>query len=255
IVLNSGSNGNAVYVESASTGSAVLLDCGLSQRAIDSRLRRHERSGSAVRAVVLTHEHSDHVKGVHGFVKKYNTPLHATRGTFHAMSTLGWGVDFRPLRAAEPMSVDDISIHAFPKSHDAEEPVFLKVSTGGKTFLYVTDLGVPAEDLATELSTADALMIESNYDPDMLWNGGYPTYLKTRIDGPFGHLSNAQAVSFLEAHANGRLKVLILGHLSRNNNTPRHVEAAVQDLMDRRHDFRPRVLIASRDSASDVILL
>ena len=151
------------------------------------------------------------------------------------------------------MVVGDLRVRAFPKSHDACDPVCFEVEAAGRRFLYVTDLGVPSPELIAALPEAHGVMLESNYDEDMLRNGGYPEHLQARIRSNYGHLSNAQAMALLREHTNGALRTLVLGHLSENNNTPDIVRREVDALLRERSTFRPLVHIASRHDVSEVL--
>jgi phosphoribosyl 1,2-cyclic phosphodiesterase len=253
IVLNSGSNGNAVYVESARSGAAVLLDCGISRRQIELRLKVHGRHPQNLRAVFITHEHADHVRGLPVLTKLYPLSTYLTEPTFRRMYRNRPHKGHRFMENSATVTVEDLTVQAFPKSHDASDPVFFVVTTGEKRFLYVTDLGVHDDAVAGMLSEVDAALVESNYDEDMLETGPYPPDLKDRIRADYGHLSNLQAVDLLRRHANGRLRALILGHLSENNNTPEIVRREIDLLLAERPDFHPAVHIASRYTVGDVI--
>jgi len=253
LVLNSGSNGNAVFVESKRSGAAVLLDCGISRTQIEKRLQVHGRSATQVRAVCITHEHSDHVRGLPVFIKLYRTPVFLTTKTYHSILKSNEITGHHFIGHHEELTVKDISIHAFPKSHDAADPVFYLIVINGKRFLYVTDLGEANEHVLSLLPTVDALLLESNYDDEMLCKGSYPPELKARIDSNVGHLSNAQALDIVEGHCNGKLRVLILGHVSKNNNTPEIVLHSFQQLLERNTGFSPSLHVASRYTVGEVI--
>ena len=159
----------------------------------------------------------------------------------------------RFISCGEEVAVEDITVQAFPKRHDAADPVYFQVRIGEKTFLYVTDLGEEASDVGKLLASVDAAMIERNYDEDMLENGSDPPYLKARIRAAHGHLSNVQTMDLLRRYANGNLHTLILGHLSENNNEPRCVQREVDSLLSEREDLHPRVVIASRHRVGDIL--
>lgn len=253
IVLNSGSNGNAVYVESPVTGAAVLLDCGISRKQIELRLKQHGRFLDSVRAVFVTHEHADHVRGLPVTTKLYRMPTFLTEATWRKMWKHRPHKGHRFISRDARVTVEDISVEAFSKNHDAADPVFFVVEISGVRFLYATDLGEHNEDLARLLGDVDAALLESNYDEEMLENGSYPPDLKIRIRSTYGHLSNMQAMDLVAAHANGRLHTLILGHLSENNNTPEVVGREVERLFARRGEFRPRIVVASRYEVGDLL--
>jgi phosphoribosyl 1,2-cyclic phosphodiesterase len=255
IVLNSGSNGNAVYVESAATGTGVLLDCGLTRKQIETRLKVHGRYPSNIRAIFVTHEHADHIRGVPGLTRVYHMPVHLTEQTYRNYWRKDMVKGHRFMAIGEPVAIGDVTVEAYPKSHDAADAVFFVVRAGGKSFLYVTDLGVHNEQLTAMMPDADGMLLESNYDADMLRNGSYPEFLKQRIMSDIGHLSNKDARRLLEKHADGRLRLLILGHLSEHNNTPELVAAEMDALLDRKEGFRPLVHIASRHDVSEVFEL
>ncbi len=253
IVLNSGSNGNAVFVESPRSGAAVLLDCGISRRQIEVRLKVHGRYLQNVKGLFITHEHADHVRGVPVTAKMYRMPTYLTEATYRGMRVNRPHKGHRFIRIGEAVKVEDITVEAFSKSHDAHDPVFFLVTIGELRFLYVTDLGEHNQEVARLLGEVDAALIESNYDEHMLETGPYPEHLKERIRAAHGHLSNLQAMELVEKHCNGRLQTLILGHLSENNNTPEIVQREVEGVLARRPDFRPRIVIASRYEVGDVV--
>lgn len=253
IVLNSGSNGNAVYVESRATGAAVLLDCGISRRQIELRLKVHGRFAQSIRAVFITHEHGDHVRGLPVLTKTYHVPVYLTERTYRGL----WARDslkgFHFVANTETVRVEDLTVQAIPKSHDAADPVSFLVEAGGTRFLYSTDLGHADAGHAALLPTLDALLLESNYDDEMLRTGPYPEDLKARVRSDVGHLSNAQAMEVLERHCDGRLRALILGHVSENNNTPDIVLREAEALLARRPDLRPAIHVASRYNVGEII--
>ena len=255
IVLNSGSNGNAVYVESPHTGAAVLLDCGISRRQIELRLKVHGRHLQNVHAIFVTHEHGDHVRGVPVTTKLYRIPTYLTEQTYRGMWRNKPHKGHRFMRNTEAVTIEDIEVRAYPKSHDAADPVYFVVTIAERRFLYATDLGVHDATVARLLGEMDAALIESNYDEHMLETGPYPRHLKDRIRSAHGHLSNDQAMTLVREHVNGRLRTLILGHLSETNNTPEIVQREADAVTGDIGGGGPRVVVASRYEVGDLLTL
>ena len=255
IVLNSGSNGNAVYVQSRTSGASVLLDCGISRRRIEERLRLHGRFLSDVHAIFVSHEHGDHIRGIPVVTKLHHTAVYATRPTYQGMQRSMRFKGFHFIDNTGTVELEDIRVTFWPKSHDAADPVFFEICVGEKRFLYITDLGISNDFVHALLPKSDGVLLESNYDEKMLTDGSYPEHLKRRIRADHGHLSNDQAMDVLRAHADGRMQHLILGHLSENNNTPRIVEREVAGLLGEKAGFRPAYTVASRYDVGEVIVL
>jgi phosphoribosyl 1,2-cyclic phosphodiesterase len=253
IVLNSGSNGNAVYVESAASGRGLLLDCGISRRQVEVRLKVHGRTPLNIDGVFVTHEHTDHVRGIPVLTRMYRIPVYLTPATRQGLRAHRPNGKFHCIGLREPVMLADLEVRAFPKSHDARDPVYYSVRCGGKLLLYITDLGTVNDEIGALLADADAVFLESNYDERMLDTGPYPEHLKARIRSGQGHLSNRQAMDLVQRCCNGRTHTLLLGHLSENNNTPEIVRREVDALFARRPDFRPHVHIASRHDVSAVL--
>jgi phosphoribosyl 1,2-cyclic phosphodiesterase len=255
IVLNSGSNGNAVYVESPLSGAAVLLDCGISCKQIETRLKIHGRFLQNIQAVFITHEHGDHIRGLTTLQKKRNVPVFLTRPTHLGTWNRAQFQNARIIGNMDTVQVKDLTVHSFPKSHDAADPVFFKVECNGKSFLYITDLGIHNEHVTEHLKHADGILLESNYDVDMLWNGGYPEDLKARVASDVGHLSNEQAIEILLSGTNGKTPTVILGHVSENNNTPELVREGFERAIRESGLNVASYHVASRHDVSDVICI
>lgn len=255
IVLNSGSNGNAVYVESKRTGAAVLLDCGISRKQVEMRLKVHGRFPNCIKGIFITHEHGDHVRGLRTLQKTYRMPIYLTEPTYRGLWEKDGIYQKHFIENTDAVTIDDITVRSFPKLHDAADPVAFQVTIGTTVFLYATDLGVGNDHLRSALPSAHGVLLESNHDTDMLWNGSYPDHLKKRVHSDHGHLSNAQAMQLVEDHTNETLKVLILGHLSEHNNTYEMVWDEVSALRERKTGLTPHVYIASRYNVGDVITL
>ncbi len=216
----SGSSGNCAVWQSGET--SVLIDLGVSVRALNQALRRIDMEIADLSAVLLTHEHTDHIKGLATFVKKYELPVYASFGTAAAiLQKLPQAKkNLRMFAGGEEFSIEQLHVQSVPISHDAAEPVAYRIDGGGHQLGYVTDTGFLSETVRQTICGCDTVVLESNHDVDMLKHGPYPFYLQQRIRGKLGHLSNeACAVGALEAVKNGA-KRLVLAHLSDKNNNP-----------------------------------
>ena len=216
--LQSGSCGNAIYVEAGDT--RLLFDAGISAKRIAERLAQHGRNAADCDALIISHEHSDHVSGVGPVHRKFNIPVYATDRTMRAArAKVGKLHRVHRFERGTSFTIGDATIHAIPTPHDAADGSCFIVEHDGKRLGIFTDLGHPFAALADALASVDAAYLESNYDDDMLWNGPYPQFLKQRIDGDNGHLSNNDAAGFNARHGQ-RLQWLALAHLSEHNNAP-----------------------------------
>jgi len=216
--LGSGSSGNGLVVESSTT--RVLMDCGFGLAETKARLERAGLEPSEITAIVVTHEHDDHIGGVARFAMRHAIPVYLTRGTAHWLPEDFPAALVRPIDPHTPFAVDAIAVDPIPVPHDAREPVQYVFSDGDARLGVVTDLGTVTQHVVEKLSGCEALVIECNHDLDMLMTGPYPDSLKRRVAGRFGHLSNADAAHLVEALDRRRLRHLIAAHLSQQNNTP-----------------------------------
>ena len=217
--LGSGSEGNGLVVESG--GTCVLIDCGFGVRNAAARLVRLGLEPSALAAILVTHEHADHIGGVPAFAARHGIPVWATFGTLAVVSerfegmTQVYGFD-----SHDRFAIDALEIMPFAVPHDAREPVQYVVGDGTRRLGVLTDLGMSTMHVRASLSGCDALVLECNHDVDMLANGDYPYSLKQRIAGRLGHLSNETAAEILAEIDTTRLTHIIAAHLSQQNNTP-----------------------------------
>lgn len=220
--LNSGSNGNCYYV--GNDQEAVLVDVGISCREVERRMQRLHLDVRKVRAIFISHEHTDHISGVAVTANKYNLPVYITASTFrHACIRLN--VPVISFNAVHPVVIDGLSVHAFPKHHDASDPhSFVVTSSTGVSIGIFTDIGNPCRELVYHFRQCHGAFLESNYDEEMLMKGRYPYFLKKRISGGLGHLSNTQAFQLFTEHRSSFMSHLLLSHLSKENNCPRLVE-------------------------------
>ncbi len=242
IVLQSGSNGNAVYVES--NGTRLLLDAGISGIRAQERLAAFDRDIRDVDAVIISHDHSDHSKCLGIYQRKFNLPVHLTRSTLEAAGhrRLGKLHDIRHFAAGETLHFENLAVHTVPTPHDGVDGVAFVVDDDSHRVGVLTDLGHPFDGLDDLVGSLDGLLLESNYDPQMLDDGPYPDFLKQRIRGPGGHLSNVDAAQLI-AHAGGeQLRWVCLAHLSEENNRPHLALKTTQTVLGDRIKLR----VASR---------
>ncbi|MBI4504160.1 MAG: MBL fold metallo-hydrolase [Chloroflexi bacterium] len=245
VALASGSSGNALWVQAGAT--SVLLDAGLGPRTLAQRLASVGGALHKVTALLLTHEHDDHVRGVSPLVQRYGLPAVGTPGTLRA--TLGGDGEQCALRPGGELRVGELVVRALAVEHDALEPAAFEVEHDGVRLLVAVDLGSVGQDLLDRGRLADLLVVDCNHDEERLWRGPYPALLKRRIAAPTGHLSNAQAAAFVAACATARRQTVWLAHLSAVNNTPALALAAVRETLAVQGLVAP-VLVAARDRVS-----
>lgn len=234
--LASGSSGNCVYAEH--DGGAVLVDAGISGKRIAEGLKKIGRDGTRLSGVILTHDHHDHISAAGVMARRYKIPLCMSRGTFSGCkSRLGKVELVQIFKAGDTFTLGGFTVETLPTPHDGEEPTAIILSSGKTRVGVLTDLGHPFDELRRTLATLDAAVLESNYDPQMLKNGPYPYHLQQRIRSDAGHISNAEAGMLVREHG-GRLKAVLLAHLSQNNNTP---ELALSTFHQEASDYVKRV--------------
>jgi len=237
--LNSGSNGNCYYI--GNDREAVLVDAGISCRETERRMKRLGLPMQKVKAIFISHEHSDHINGLAVLSKKYKLPVYITPATLQG-SRLQLEHDLVTSFAAyTPVSIGGISVTAFPKFHDAAHAHSFILSHNGVTVGVFTDIGMACKHLTEHFAKCHAAFLETNYDEDMLDKGRYPYHLKRRIRGGLGHLSNAQALEVFLTHRPAFMSHLLLSHLSRDNNDPQ----LVHELFNK-HANGTEIIVASR---------
>ncbi|MCK9205067.1 MAG: MBL fold metallo-hydrolase [Bacteroidales bacterium] len=246
--LNSGSNGNCYYV--GNERDAVLIDAGISCRETERRMVRLGLPLQKVKAIFISHEHTDHVCGMEVLSRKHRIPVYITGKTYHNGRLKLEPQLMVPFVAGTPVQIGDLSIHPFLKRHDASEPHSFTVSGGGITAGVFTDIGIACDQVIYHLGQCHAAFLEANYDEKMLERGRYPLYLKRRIRGEEGHLSNDQALELFTTHRAPWLKLLVLSHLSAINNHPQ----LVHDLFTRNANGA-QIVVASRYEETGVFCI
>ena len=223
-VLGSGSEGNSILLHSET--SAVLIDAGFACRELENRLKLAGFAPGDIKAIAITHEHTDHIRGAALFSRRYGIPLYLTRGTrLAANGQLEKAGRIETVTPEEPFTVGDITLHPFAIPHDAAEPVAYLSECGGRRALVMTDLGCVTVRAVENFRLAHLALVESNHDPELLDIGPYPWPLKRRIKGKQGHLSNDDCMQLLADAAWDGLDTVIFAHLSRQNNNPNLVRA------------------------------
>lgn len=258
--IASGSSGNCIYV--GSERAHVLVDVGISGKRIEQGLNSLDLTGKDIDGILITHEHSDHIKGLGVIARRYQVPIYTTGGTVDAMqrsSSLGKMPEgiFHEIREDEPFTIKDLTINPFTTPHDAAQPVGYRFECGSQSVGIATDLGKYTEYIVEHLQNLDALLLEANHDIRMLQVGKYPYYLKQRILGDRGHLSNENAGRLLCRLLHDNLKAVFLGHLSQENNYEELAyetvcsEVTLGDNPYQSRDFK--IQVAKRDCISEVI--
>jgi len=224
--LGSGSQGNSLVVEAGST--RVLLDCGFSLSEAVARLGRCGLAADDLDAIIVTHEHDDHVGGVARLAAKYELPVYLTHGTFVALDGARSALlDVTVIDSHTAVAIGDLEIQPYPVPHDAREPAQFVFGDGAVRLGVLTDVGTSTPHIQSMLSGVDGLVLECNHDADLLASGAYPPWLKRRIAGRLGHLDNATAASLLAALDCSRLQHVVAAHLSQQNNTAELARAAL----------------------------
>lgn len=260
--IASGSSGNCIYVGSENTH--LLVDVGISGKKIETGLNSIDLSGKEIDGILITHEHSDHMKSLGVMARKYQIPIYATGGTVDAISRmksvgeLPEGI-FHEIRENEDFMIKDMKIHPFTIPHDAAQPVGYRMECQGHSVGIATDLGKYNEYIVENLKNLDVLLLEANHDIRMLQVGKYPYYLKQRILGDRGHLSNENAGRLLCRLLHDHMKAIFLGHLSKENNYEALAyetvcaEVTLGDNPYRSGDFK--IQVAKRDQVSELITI
>ncbi|HNY51436.1 MAG TPA: MBL fold metallo-hydrolase [Smithella sp.] len=251
--IASGSNGNCYYLEN--DGEAILVDAGISAKQIVNRMANLGLSMSRVKGLFISHEHTDHIRGVDVLSRRFSVPVFLTRKTYASYGREISASLLNYFSPGEQVEIGGMRVSSFLKNHDAAEPCSFLVSSAGRNVAVMTDIGLQCPNVVAHLRDADAIFLETNYDDDMLKHGPYPSYLKARIASDVGHLSNAQAAMIALQHASPRLQHIVLSHISENNNTPELAFRTFDQVMKQRRDLNPELSIASRYRESGLVSL
>jgi phosphoribosyl 1,2-cyclic phosphodiesterase len=237
--LNSGSNGNCYYVGNAR--EAVMVDAGLSCRETEKRMARLGLSMQQVKAIFISHEHSDHIRGLEVMSRKHQIPVYINEATLRS-GRLNLNSELvHEFKAHEAVVIGGLSVIPFPKEHDAADPYSFIVKGNGVNIGVLTDIGTVCERVIRYFKQCHAAYLEANYDVTMLEDGHYPIYLKRRISGDKGHLSNHQALELFKKHRAAHMSHVFLSHLSKENNSPQLAADLFNTYADDIH-----VVVASR---------
>lgn len=262
VSIASGSSGNCIYAGTDDTH--ILVDAGISNKRIQQGLNEIGVSGNDLSGILITHEHSDHVKGLGVLARKYEVPIYGTEETLEKISKLSSLGSYpahlcRPIQPDVEFCIGDMKFMPFHIDHDAADPVGYRIHSGRKTVAVATDMGHFDKYIIRHLQGLDAILLESNHDVNMLQTGPYPYYLKRRILGEHGHLSNETAGRLLNYIVHDGLKSIVLGHLSKENNYAElayetvKLEITMGDNPYKGTDFS--ITVARRDEMSEIITL
>jgi len=252
--LGSGSEGNALLVEATSgtTTTRVLLDCGFSAKEVERRLGRLGLRIDDIDAILITHEHSDHIGSALTLGRKWSIPLHMSWGTARAIGADEAPVDLRVVWGDESLAIGNLSVLPYTVPHDAREPLQYVFSDGACRLGVLTDVGVSTPHITSVLSGCDGLVLESNHDLQMLAQSRYPASLKARIGGMHGHLNNDAAAGILASLDRSKLRHLVAAHLSQQNNLPHLAQAALSAVLGA---SQADVVVATQDDGFDWLAL
>ncbi|HEX3021094.1 MAG TPA: MBL fold metallo-hydrolase [Lachnospiraceae bacterium] len=257
--IASGSSGNCIYVGNGDTH--ILVDAGISKKRIESGLQSIDINPEMINGILITHEHSDHVSGIGVMARKYHMPIYATVETINAilhMNSVGRIPEelFRYIQPNQTFTINDVEVNPFSISHDASNPVCYTFTSNGHKVGVATDLGMYDDYIISNLSGSEILLLEANHDVNMLQVGVYPYYLKRRILGDKGHLSNENSGKLIRELWHDRLKHVFLGHLSKENNFPDLAYETVKcevEQMGNEFNHQVNIQVANRDEPSEFV--
>jgi phosphoribosyl 1,2-cyclic phosphodiesterase len=248
--LSSGSSGNCFFV--SYKDSSVLVDCGISCKQVLSSLSDLKQNPGNIRGIFVSHEHTDHTRGVDVLARQLGIPIYATKGTCKNSFLCSDEDLIHEIKNDETVKIGGMEVEAFSKSHDAADPISFNVRNG-KQISIITDIGHACKAVCESVSDSDFLVLESNHDIHMLENGPYPYFLKKRILSDVGHLSNLHSSLCVLEHGRKRLGNVMLAHLSETNNRPELALSCFKNLVKERKDLKPHLLLSERNICSDLM--
>ena len=256
--LYSGSSGNSLFVESENT--KLLVDAGVSSKKIETALTNLEIDPSSINGILITHEHSDHVQGLGTFAKKFNLPVYVNQKTLDAMPNQKDKIsekNIKIIKNEEKFEIGDLKIKPFSIPHDAANPCGFNIIHDNKKISIATDIGHMTNGIIKNLEDSIFIMLESNYDPEVLKFSKYPYILKNRIAGPTGHLPNEMAGKTIAHLLNSGLQQAILGHLSKESNFPELAyKTVIDEVISSNYDVNSlKLSVASRDIPGNKIII
>lgn len=260
--IASGSSGNCIYVGNENTH--LLVDVGISKKRVEEGLEQLNLSGEMLSGILITHEHTDHIQGLGAFSRKYKIPIYATKGTLNGMRMYKYLGDMpegllKEVSADESFSIGELEVVPFSISHDANEPTGFRITGDEKNVAIATDLGIYDDYIIEHLKHLDAIVLEANHDVHMVEVGPYPYPLKQRVLGCRGHLSNESTGRLLCQILHEKLKYIVLGHLSKENNFPElayetvKLEVTMGDTPYKGEDLS--LMVAERDKISKILCI
>ena len=246
-VLSSGSKGNAIYISGGST--SILIDAGLSGIEIERRMASKEIQPESLDAIIVSHEHSDHIQGVGVLARRFNLPVYISKKTRIAANQIGTVKDFKHFECGSSFQIKDLLLHPFSISHDAEDPAGFTVGQNGVKVGIATDLGHSTSMVKEHLKNCSLLVLEANHDIDMLIDGPYPWPIKQRIKSRTGHLSNEAAKKLLGEVRHDKLEHVVLSHLSEVNNSPQKALSVIGQAIPK---GKTKLSVARQDVSTEI---
>ena len=249
-VLSSGSKGNSVLIMTKNT--KVLIDLGVTKSYVEDKLREIEVDPKDIKAILITHTHTDHIQGLKVFLKKYHPTLYVNKVILHQLKDYIENFDYK-LYEDNNFTIEDINVNVIKTSHDVKGSVGFVLENNNKSVVYVTDTGYINKKYFNVLKNRSLYVFESNHDVEMLMNGSYPFHLKKRIIGDKGHLSNVDSSYYLSKFVGENTKTIILAHLSDDNNTYEKAEESLTDALKSNNKKVKNIIIAKQKQRTDMI--